>query len=166
MVSRAERLRRAASVRPCRSRPADIRRYFREWLEGDGYPFWSFWENVRSWWAVRDLPNVLLLHFTELKRDLGGEIRRIAAFLDIPIDEARFPAILEHCSFDYMKHRAPKTVPVGGAFWEGGAATFIHKGTNGRWRDILTAEDCAEYEARARAELGDDCANWLKSGPA
>jgi aryl sulfotransferase len=145
--------------------PADIRRYFREWLEGDGYPFWSLWENVRSWWAVRDLPNVLLLHFTELKRDLGGEIRRIAAFLDAPIDEARFPAILEHCSFDYMKHHAPKTVPVGGAFWEGGAATFIHKGTNGRWRDVLTEEDCAEYEARALAELGAPCARWLKSGP-
>ena len=79
-----------------------------------------FWENVRSWWAIRDLPNVMLLHFAELKRDLAGEIRRIAAFLDIPIDEARFPAIVEHCSFDYMKHRAPKTVPVGGAFWDGG----------------------------------------------
>ena len=24
----------------------------------DGYPFWPFWENVRSWWAIRDLPNV------------------------------------------------------------------------------------------------------------
>jgi len=34
--------------------PADIRRlYFREWLDGDGYPFWPFFENVRSWWEVR-----------------------------------------------------------------------------------------------------------------
>ncbi len=151
---------------PIQRPPADIRRYFRDWLEGDGYPFWSYWENVQSWWAVRNLPNVLLLHFNELKRDLGGEIRRIAAFLGIAVDEARFPAILEHCSFDYMKHCAPKTVPVGGAFWEGGAATFIHKGTNGRWRDVLTPQDRAEYEAHACAELGEDCARWLKSGPA
>ena len=41
------------------------------------------------WWAIRDLPNVLLLHFAELKADLPGQIRRIAAFLDIPIDERR-----------------------------------------------------------------------------
>jgi aryl sulfotransferase len=42
----------------------------------------------------------MLLHFSRLKQDLPCEIRRIAAFLDIPIDEARFPAIVEHCSFD------------------------------------------------------------------
>lgn len=32
---------------------------------------------------------------------------------------------------------------------------------NSRWRDTLTADDVAEYEARARKELGDDCARWL-----
>ncbi|MGA7545342.1 MAG: sulfotransferase domain-containing protein [Methyloceanibacter sp.] len=132
-----------------------MRQYFREWLKGDGYPFWSFWENVRSWWAIRGEPNVMLLHFADLKRDLPGEIRKIAAFLDLPLDEARFPAILEHCSFDYMKSHATKSVPLGGAFWEGGAETFIHRGTNGRWRDVLTPEDCAAYEGsgRARREL-------------
>ena len=142
--------------------PADIRQYFHEWLEGDGYPFWSFWENIRSWWAIRALPNVLLLHFTDLKRDLPGEIRRIAAFLDVPVDEARFPAILEHCSFDYMKSHATKSVPLGGAFWDGGAQTFIHKGTNGRWHDVLSAEESGRYEKIARRELGEDCAAWLK----
>ncbi len=34
---------------------------------------------------------------------------------------------------------------LGGAFWEGGAKTFIHKGTNGRWRDILSKEDVVQY---------------------
>ena len=58
--------------------------YFREWLDGDGYPFWPFFENVLSWWEIRHLPSVALLHFGDLKRDLSGEIRRIAAFLDIP----------------------------------------------------------------------------------
>jgi len=141
--------------------PADIRQYYREWLKGDGYPFWPFFEHVRSWWEVRDLPNVMLLHFSRLKQDLPGEIRRIAAFLDIPIDEERFPAIVEHCSFDWMKKNAKKAAPVGGAFWEGGAETFIHKGVNGRWRDVLSPEESSAYELRARAELGEPCAAWL-----
>jgi len=141
--------------------PADIRQYFREWLDGDGYPFWPFWENVRSWWEIRHLPNVFMLHFADLKRDLPGEIRRIAAFLEIPVDEARFPAIVEHCSFNYMKKNATKAVPLGGAFWDGGAATFIHKGTNGRWRDVLSPEESGRYEKIARRELGDECAAWL-----
>lgn len=149
---------------PIEPPPDDVRRYFLEWLERDGQPFWPFWENVRSWWAIRSLPNLMMLHFDALKADLPGQIRRIAAFLDIPIDEARFPAILEHCSFAWMKANATRSVPLGGAFWEGGAETFVHKGTNGRWRDVLTAEDVARYEARALQELGADCARWLATG--
>ncbi len=42
--------------------------------------------------------------------------------------------------------------------------TFIHKGTNGRWRDVLTEEDIANYESRALEELGPECAHWLSSG--
>jgi aryl sulfotransferase len=36
--------------------PASIRQYFLEWLEGDGYPFWSFWDNVSSWWRSGTCP--------------------------------------------------------------------------------------------------------------
>ena len=60
-----------------------------------------------------------------------------------------------------MKRNATKAVPLGGAFWDGGAETFINKGTNGRWRDVLSAEDSGRYEKMARRELGDECAAWL-----
>ena len=144
--------------------PAEIRQYFLDWLERDGYPFWSFWENARSWWAIRDLPNVMLLHFDELKADLPGSIRRIADFLGIAIDEGRFPAIVEHCSFEWMKANGNNVTPLAGQPWDGGSQTFINKGVNGRWRDVLSAEDCQRYEERARRELGEDCAAWLMSG--
>jgi aryl sulfotransferase len=146
--------------------PADIRQYWREWLEKDGFPFWSFWENIRTWWAIRDLPNVHFVHFTDLKRDMPGEMRKIADFLDIEVDPARWDAILEYCSFDWMKHNATKSVPLGGAFWDAGAEVFINKGVNGRWRDVLSAEESAAYEARALAELGPQCARWLAHGEA
>lgn len=149
---------------PIEPPPADIRRYWQEWLEGDGYPFWPYWEHVRSWWSIRNLPNVMLVHFTNLKEDLPGQIRRIADFLAIPIDQSRWPHILEHCSFAWMKRNGDKTAPAGGAFWDAGAQTFIHKGVNGRWADVLTANDCAAYERRAVAELGEDCARWLATG--
>jgi aryl sulfotransferase len=144
--------------------PASIRQYYHDWLDHDGFPFWSFWENVRTWWAIRHLPNVKLIHFANLKRDLPGQIREIAAFLDIPIDESRWEAIVEHCTFDYMKRNASKSTPLGGIFWEGGAQTFINKGTNGRWRDILTAEESQKYEQLAREQLEPACAHWLETG--
>ena len=146
--------------------PASIREYYHDWLDRDGHPFWPFFENIRSWWEVRNLPNVLMLHFNQLKADLPGQIRRIAAFLDISIDEARFPAIVEHCGFDWMKTNAAKAAPLGGVFWDGGAETFIHKGTTGRWRDVLTAEESIKYERLALEKLGHECAQWLANGSA
>ncbi len=144
--------------------PASVRQYFLEWLDGDGYPWWSFWDHTKSWWKIRHLPNMLVMHFTELKTDLPGQIRRIASFLAIHVDESHWDAIVEHCGFDYMKRHATKSVPLGGIFWDGGAQTFIHKGTNGRWRDTLTAEDCARYERMAIEQLGEACARWLATG--
>lgn len=64
---------------------------------------------------------MLFVHFANLKRDLPGEIRRIASFLQIPVDEVRWAIMLEHCSFDWMKANATKSVPLGGAFWDAGA---------------------------------------------
>jgi aryl sulfotransferase len=149
---------------PIEPPPDDIRQYWREWLDRDGHPFWPFWENIRSWWAVRDLPNVKFIHFANLKRDMAGEIRAIAAFLDIPINESRWEAILKHCSFEWMKKNATKSVPLGGAFWDAGAEVFINKGVNGRWSDALTPEEVAAYETRSRNELGDECAHWVATG--
>ncbi len=154
-------------VGPAIEKPvASIRQYFLEWLERDGFPFWPFWENVHTWWEIRHLPNVHFVHFADLKQDMAGEIRKIAAFLEISIDEDVWPKILKHCSFDHMKANASKSVPLGGAFWDAGASVFIHKGQNGRWRDVLSAEDSRAYEDRAAAELGPDCARWLAHGGA
>jgi aryl sulfotransferase len=144
--------------------PADIREYWHTWLEKDGFPYWSIWENVRSWWAIRNLPNVLFVHFDVLKKHMPEEMRRIAKFLEIPIDESKWEAIVEHCTFDWMKEHGEKIVPLGGKLWKGGTKTFINKGTNGRWKETLTAAESAEYEARALAELGPECAHWLATG--
>jgi aryl sulfotransferase len=144
--------------------PECIKQYFRDWMAQDGHPFWPFWENIRSWWEIRALPNVMLLHFEKLKQDMPGEMRRIAGFLDVAVDESKWPDMIRHCGFDYMKANATASVPLGGAFWDGGAETFINKGVNGRWRDTLSAEDSAAYQQRAVAELGEDCARWLTSG--
>jgi len=149
---------------PIEKPTSDIVQYFRDWLDKDGFPFWPFWENIKSWWDIRNLPNVHLIHFAKLKEDMPGEIRKIAAFLDIKIDESKWNDILEHCSFNYMKKNSVKSVPLGGAFWDGGADAFINKGTNGRWKDMLTKEDNERYEKMCVEHLGEECARWLNTG--
>lgn len=152
-------------VGPAIEKPVEsVVQYFNDWLDKDGFPFWSFWENIRSWWKLRTLPNVLMLHFENLKKDMPGEIRKIAAFLDIEIDETKWNDILNHCSFDYMKKNGTKSVPLGGILWEGGSETFINKGVNGRWKDVLPQTDSERYEKLCMEQLGEDATRWINTG--
>jgi|GEM_PF-5933452 len=52
--------------------------YDREWPDTDGQHWWPFWKNVRSWWAIRDLPNVCLLHFARLEAEWLAKGQRAA----------------------------------------------------------------------------------------
>ena len=81
----------------------DMRIAFNAWLDSDAYPHGPFWSHVQGWFDARKLPNLRLLHFANLKADLPGEVRKLAAFLEIDVDDAKWPTILEHCSFDYMR---------------------------------------------------------------
>jgi aryl sulfotransferase len=50
--------------------------------------------------------------------------------------------------------------------FEGGADRFLFKGTNDRWRDVLTVDDLALYEAAATRTLTPDLRRWLERGAA
>jgi aryl sulfotransferase len=141
----------------------DIRKAYLHWIEHDDLIWGGFFPHIQSWWDLRDRPNVLLLHFNELKADLEGTTRRIAAFLDIAIDEQRLPDILKHCGIEHMRALANK-VEFLSMLFDGGGDSFINKGTNGRWRDVLSAEEIALCDTASQARLTPDCSAWLTSG--
>jgi aryl sulfotransferase len=137
----------------------DIRGYYHAWLDRDGYPYWPFWSHVQSWWDVRDQPNVMLLHFEDLKAEPTAQIRRIAAFIGAEIDPATWPRIVEHCSFDWMRSHSDGLVSTD-AFADG-ARSFVNKGVNGRWRDVLSEAEISKCDEIAAANLSADCLQWL-----
>jgi aryl sulfotransferase len=146
--------------------PCDVRDYYLHFLEFDDFPGFEFgglWEHAQGWYDLRHLPNVLLVHFNDLKANMGREIRRIARFLGVKVDRRMWPKILERCSFDYMQNEAKKNELLEN-FFSGGGGTFIHKGTNGRWKDVLTAAEIARCDEVAARYLTPDCARWLKTG--
>jgi aryl sulfotransferase len=133
-----------------------------EW-EPDGWPFWSHHHHLSTWWEFRGLPNLLLVHYGDLKADLGTEIRRIAAFCDIEIDQGAWPAILGSVGFEAMRDEARATDARMSISFEGGAERFFFKGDNGRWRGVLTDDDLALYEAAA-STLDPALRQWLEGG--
>ncbi len=151
--------------------PDDIHEFWRGWMtrgwfegETDGWPYWSHLSNVRSWWDYRELPNILLVHFNDLLQDTEGDIRRMADFLGISVAEQAWPGIVKRVSFAEMKKEGERYAPLGGRFWEGGAKTFLNKGTNGRWRNVLSKQELGLYDAACQRTLTPDCRAWLENG--
>jgi aryl sulfotransferase len=149
----------ADGVPPMPEFDGDYRAFFPTWLSQDDI----FFHIIESYWARREQPNLLLVHFQDLKSDLEGEMRRIAGFLDIEFDPSLWPQVVARCTFDGMRARADEIGDFDQMF-EGGAEGFLFKGTNGRWRDVLTDEEVAAYERRAKDMLPEAAARWLEGG--
>lgn len=151
--------------------PDDIVEAFQDWLtrgsfpwESNGYPFWSHLHHARTWLAFRHLPNILVVHYQDLLKDLDSEMRRISAFLEIPIDEQIWPQLVAGVRFDAMKANAVKMAPGGTHDSWKDSSNFFHKGTNRRWLGVLSDTQIEAYEDLARRELGDELARWLGQG--
>jgi aryl sulfotransferase len=140
----------------------DVRQYYHDVLDGR-WAYMPLWSYFRDWWAVRDLPNLMLLHHSDVIADLPGAIRRVAAFLDIPIAETKLPAMVRHCSLEHMREVARDDEFLNFVFREG-SRNFMNKGTNGRWRDVLSEAEAAKCDEIAQRELPPDLARWLKYG--
>jgi aryl sulfotransferase len=154
--------------------PDDPREFWQGWMtrasfawEDDGWPYWSHHYHASSYWQFRHLPNLLVVHYNDLKADLEGQMRRIAAFLEIDVPESQWPAMVEAATFDAMRAEAVRAEADGteqlGMIWQEGARSFFYKGTNGRWRDVLTPADLELYE-QAVARIDPDLRTWLESG--
>jgi len=146
-------------VRPILKFDGDYHSFFRAWLEEEN----NFFEVIGSFWARRAEPNLLFVHYNDLKADLGGEMRRVAEFLDIQIPESKWAAVIDRCTFESMRRVEGDADPMQMAF-EGGIKGFIFKGTNGRWRDVLTDDEVAAYRKRVAETLPDDAAQWIEFG--
>jgi aryl sulfotransferase len=143
--------------------PEDMQTFFDLWLETNGYGCCDLLDIVASWWTLKDEPNVLLLHYQQLKKDLPGQIARLAEFFSIAPESLRMDAIVDHCSFDYMSARAEQMAPFGGAHMSS-AKAFFHKGLKRDHRNELTPEQAARFDRTALNKLGAECAHWLETG--
>jgi aryl sulfotransferase len=159
--------------RPYPRLPADPAAYFRQWLttpavqgESDGLPVVSFFGFQASYWAERRQPNVLLVHYADLLADLDGEMRRVAAFLGIPVDEAIWPSLIGAAGFGAMQAEGDQLMPQTRAMFAEGSRRFFNKGTTGRWRGVLTDDDLALYEAKVASAFTPGLRAWAEGGRA
>jgi aryl sulfotransferase len=153
--------------------PEDPRELWRGWIsrgwfewESEGWPFWSNLHHTQTYWEWRHLPNFLFVHYNDMLADLEGKVREIAAFCGLSPSEETIARTVEDTTFANVRKRVEESDKEDRSnfIFEGGQKTFFHKGTNGRWRDVLTDDDLALYEQAKERVLEPACARWLEAG--
>jgi aryl sulfotransferase len=124
---------------------------------------------LAEWWPLRHATNVLLLHFSDMKADHEGSVRKIARFLGFRPTAKQWPKILEYTSFAWMKAHEDKfeirtATPV--PILDSGA--MMRKGRVGAADDDgVTPEISADIARIGREILKDDAAlEWFYRGGA
>jgi hypothetical protein len=118
-----------------------------KYLLGGSWP-----ANAAGYWAQRCRPNVLVVSFKSMKRDLEGTVRQVAGFLDIHVSDEIVRAVCEKSSFEYMK-RIDHKFGVGKMIAWSEPGAMIRKGMQGGSGELLTPERQRELDAHSMAEL-------------
>lgn len=128
--------------------------YFEIFLSGET-DFGDYYDNLKSWYAHKDDPNVLFLTYESMKLDTEGSVVKIAEFVDPELstvlknDSGKMNAVLEASTVNQMR----KDV-------EG---PFVRKGVVGDWKNYFSREQSKKLEERFLQEMkGTDIADLWK----
>jgi aryl sulfotransferase len=120
--------------------------------------------HLQTFWGERDRDSIVLMHYDDMTRDLGGEMRRLAVALEIEVPEDRWPELVAAARFEEMRGRADSITPESSSdIWIDNAA-FFHAGTSGQWRELLGPDDLAHYRERVVSLAKPDLAVWAHNG--
>ena len=117
-------------------------------------------------WRHRHLPNVHLVHYADLRRDLPGSLFDLGRRLDFPITPGRAEELAAEASLERMRARAEEVVPSASlGIWRD-PSCFIRTGGSGEWRSLATPADEAAYRGRIAELIPADLAAWVHDGRA
>lgn len=108
--------------------------------------------------------DVAMVHYDDLQTDLEGQMRRLAARLDIAVPESAWPALVGAAGFEQMRARADMTAPnATQGYWRDNDR-FFHRGRSGQWQELLDETDLIRYRARACSIGPLDVVAWAQHG--
>jgi hypothetical protein len=142
---------------------------FWEWVDDDRpvtetFSLHATLHHLETFWAVRERPNVVMVHYADLQRDLEAEMRRIARRLGIEVAEDRWPELVRAATFEEMRGRADELAPGSTTgIWQDNRR-FFNRGTNGQWRDLLGEAELTRYFERVGELAPPELAAWAHRG--
>jgi hypothetical protein len=129
-----------------------VETWFRSFVSENFVMGGSWAVNAAGYWAERHRPNVLVLSFKSMKRDLPGTVRKIADFMDVRVSQEVLDEVCAKSSFAYMKRIDDKFGVWKMTPWSS-SGTMMRKGTQGGSSELLSPEQQRHVDAYFMAEL-------------
>jgi hypothetical protein len=126
--------------------------WLRLFLSDDFHMFGSWAINTAGYWAQKSTPNVLVLSFRAMKRDLSGAVRQIAEFLGVQVNDEILHEVCRKSSFEYMRSIDEKFAVWNIIPWHSGTE-MIRKGAHGGSSELLSQGQQREIDQYFMAEL-------------
>ena len=99
-----------------------------------------------------------------MQRDLTSTIESIAKALGIDVTVQLLQQIADAVSFEAMKSKADQFAPEAGTGMWKQENRFFATGKNEQWKDKLTVQDLAKFDARINDLLTPEQAEWIVNG--
>mmetsp|Transcript_30327 Transcript_30327/g.62605 ORF Transcript_30327/g.62605 Transcript_30327/m.62605 type:complete len:381 (-) Transcript_30327:71-1213(-) len=134
-----------------------------------------YWGYVKSWWPYRDDQNVLLLHYSDVRMDLKGNVAKIANFLEVYLSPSELDVVVDRCSMDHMRkvNKFHYFLPLNiNAIWKNDihhlvkSGKMVNKGHVGNGKDNFSPKVVAKFREAEEKMLGHDPAllKWAREG--
>ena len=133
---------------------------------GDGITLSSLVHHFRTVRALASQPNVLLLHYADMTRDLAAEAVRLSGFLGYDYDAQRLAAFADSLRFEKVQANARAKVehnPRSSDTFHDPAA-FFDSGSSRKWEGRITPAEFAAYRAKLASLLPPEDSRWLEQG--
>lgn len=151
---------------------------------GDGKPFLNavIVDAFRTWWPLRNKPNVLFIHYSDRIKDDVSQLKRLNTFLDLKLTESQIDEMARRVSFQELKNHASVMeiehvyepfvkqglLPEKFKLFEAitGNATLMNAGPSRVGIEVLPAKLRQGIDAILDKDMTADMKQWfLKGGP-
>uniref|UniRef100_A0A8C5R6N1 Sulfotransferase n=1 Tax=Leptobrachium leishanense TaxID=445787 RepID=A0A8C5R6N1_9ANUR len=132
--------------------PGTFEEYIERFMVGN-VAWGSWYDHVKGYWDEKSKP-ILYVFYEDLKKDLLGEVRKVAKFLEKDLAEDVLKKIAHSSSFEQMKNNPMANNADFPAYvLDPTLGRFMRKGTVGDWKTHFTPEQSKRFEENYHEQM-------------
>ncbi|XP_044147092.1 amine sulfotransferase-like [Bufo gargarizans] len=129
--------------------------FFEQFMAGEA-PAGLWFDHIRGWYCHKEEFNILFLTYEEMIQDPKSAVLKMCDFLEIKLDNQAVNRIVEKATFKNMKSDLldKYKLMLNGIVGQS-KGSFLHKGTIGDWKNIMTVAQSEKIDKAVKEKLED-----------